>query len=98
MKIKIDDKEIMELSAIRKQVICNDIHADEFEADIERRLCYILCHKFERCFERLKKEWDPKLKANGVESIPLDEDAYAALVFAQPAYMDRKAREAASKE
>ena len=94
MKIKVNDKEIMTLSETQKKVIANDVHGDILHEDLCRRLCYILEHKYERCFERLKKEWDAKLLANGVESVPTNPDAYAELVFAQPNYKDRKAREA----
>lgn len=64
---------------------------------MKRRLQYILMHKYERCFERLKKEWEPKLAANGVASIPTNPDALAELIFAQPNYKCRKTREAEAK-
>lgn len=93
MKISVNDKELFTLSDTQKKVIKNDINADIFDADMERRLQYILTHKYEQCFKRLKGEWDQKLISNGVESVPTDPDAYAELVFAQPNYKDRKARE-----
>jgi hypothetical protein len=43
-------------------------------------------------------EWEPKLAARGVESIPTNKDAFAALVFSQPDYLDRKARDLAATE
>ena len=94
MKISVNDKEILTLSETQKKVIKNDISDDIFDADMCRRLCYILEHKYEQCFKRLKNEWDAKLLANGVESVPTNPDAYAELVFAQPNYKNRKAREA----
>lgn len=96
MKVKVNDKEIFELSETQKKVIMNDIHADEFEADMERRLRYILMHKYDRCAERLKNEWEPKLRTAGVASIPLDPEAFAELVFARPEYQDRKSRDSAN--
>ena len=77
----------------KKKVIKNDIHEDEFEDDIKRRLKYILSHKYDKCFDRLKNEWIPKLKESGVESIPLDNDRFAELVFNHPKYMSRKDRD-----
>lgn len=94
MKISVNDQELFTLSDTQKKVICNDIHDDIFEDDMKRRLQYSLNHKYERCFERLKKEWDQKLIANGVESVPTNHDAYAELVFKQPNYKSRKQREA----
>lgn len=93
MKVSVNDVELFTLSDTQKKVIKNDIHADEFDADMARRLNYILAHKYERCFARLKAEWDKKLAENGVAMIPTDPEAYATVVFAQPNYKDRKARD-----
>jgi len=97
MKISVDGQELFELTAIQKQVIANDIQDELFDEDMKRRLYYILTHKYERCYERLQKEWLPKLAANGVKSIPMDRDELAALIFAQPEYKNRSARDAHEK-
>lgn len=97
MKISVDNEHLFELTDIQKKVICNDIPLDVFEADMKRRLEYILMHKYERCMARLKEEWDKKLPELGVKSVPTDMDEYAALVFAQPTYQCRKTREDAAK-
>jgi hypothetical protein len=94
MKISVDDEELFILSDIKKKVIMNDIHADVFEEDMKRRLQYILMHKYEQCYERLKLEWEPKLRQLGINSIPLDPDNFAQVVFSQASYKDRKARDA----
>lgn len=96
MKISVNDKELFQLSETQCKVICNDIHSDEFDADMKRRLQYILMHKYERCFERLKHQWDPIL-AKRYQSIPTDRDAYAQLVFSQPDYKCRKTRDLEAK-
>ena len=93
MKISVDDKELFTLTETQKNVIKNDIHADIFDEDMKRRLHYILTHKYERCFERLKKEWEPKLKERGVEMIPTNEEKFSELVFSQPDYKNRSQRE-----
>ena len=95
MKISVDDTELYTLSTTQKNVIKNDVNADSFDDDMKRRLEYILMHKYEQCFKRLKTEWDVKLPALGVESIPTDPDAFAELVFAREEYKDRKDRDAA---
>lgn len=94
MKISVDGIEILHLSETQKKVIMNDIHKDIFEEDACRRLCYVLEHKYEQCLKRLKDEWLPKLKENGVKSIPTDDQELAELIFAQPNYADRSARDA----
>lgn len=96
MKISINDQECFCLTETQKKVIKNDIHEDVFDEDMKRRLHYILNHKYERCFERLKKEWEPRLKAAGIQSIPTDDEQFAELVFSQPDYQDRKTRESNS--
>ncbi len=93
MKISVDDKELFTLSEIQKKVIQNDIHSDIFDEDMKRRLQYILTHKYEQCFIRLKQEWDQKLAESGVKIIPTNADEYAQLVFSQSSYKDRAKRE-----
>lgn len=93
MKISINDQELFTLTEIQESVIKNDINSDEFDADMARRLEYILMHKYDQCFERLKLEWDEKLSSLGIELIPKNKDEYAQLVFSQPTYKDRKARD-----
>lgn len=93
MKISVDDKELFSLSETQKKVIKNDIHEDVFDEDMKRRLHYILDHKYQQCFERLKREWEPKLAQAGVPVIPTDKDAFAELVFSRAEYRDRKSRD-----
>ncbi len=93
MKISVDDKHLFTLSETQKKVIKNDIHENIFDDDMKRRLQYILTHKYEQCFARLKSEWEPKLVSNGVKMMPTDPDAFAELVFSQPNYQNRSQRE-----
>lgn len=96
MKISVNDEKLYELNETQKRVIKNDIHKDEFEQDMKRRLHWVLNHKYERCFERLKKEWQPKLRDRGIKMLPTGNDAFAELVFSQPDYKCRATREAAN--
>jgi len=92
MKISVDDEELFTLSDTQKKVIHNDINEDIFNEDMKRRLQYILTHKYERCFERLKNEWMPVLKER-MQSIPTNDDDLAEVIFKQPEYKSRKMRE-----
>lgn len=94
MKISVNDVELFRLSETQKKVIKNDIHEDLFDEDMKRRLQYILMHKYERCLERLKKEWEVRLKERAA-SIPTNDDALAELIFSQPEYKSRKQRDSA---
>ena len=94
MKISINDKECFTLLETQKKVIQNDIPSEIFEEDMARRLKWVLVdEKYQKCFERLKKEWEPKLAASGAKSIPTDKDEFAEMVFAHPDYKDRSARD-----
>lgn len=94
MKVSVNDVELFTLTDIQKSVFENEIPSAELEDDLKRRLFWVLDHKYQRAFVKLKQEWDVKLAANGVESIPVDKDAYAQLVFEQSNYKDRDARDA----
>jgi len=93
MKIYVNDVCVCQLNDTQKKVIMNDIHADEFDEDMRRRVNYIIMHKYEQCLKRLREEWMPKLRDLKIESVPLNDDAFAELVFACPDYKDRKCRE-----
>jgi hypothetical protein len=93
MKISVNDQELFTLTEIQKSVLKDNVNSDEFDSDMKRRLEWVLMHKYEQCFKSFKEEWDPKLASLGVESVPTDPDAYAQLVFSQPTYKDRKARD-----
>lgn len=94
MKISVDDIELFTLTETQKNVIENDVLSEELQSDMERRLQWVLAHKYEQSFTRLKKEWDKKLADNGVTSVPTNADEYAILVFSQPNYKNRSQREA----
>jgi len=93
MKISVDDVELFTLSETQKRVIKNDISSAIFDADMKRRLQYILTHKYEKCWERLKSHWMPVLSQR-YPSVPTDQDALANLIFSQPDYKDRAAKNA----
>lgn len=94
MKIKVDEQEIFELAQWEKDVIKNDIHADEFDADMKRRLEWVLKHKVEQCYIRFEKEWLEKLRNDPtVISIPKSKEAFVNLVKSRPDYKDKKSRE-----
>lgn len=98
MKIFVDNDQVFELNETKKKVIKNDIHDTIFDSDMKRRVRWILEHKYENCFKRLKQEWEPKLSAKGMQFLPLDPDAFAELVFSQSDYKDRAQRDKEEEE
>jgi hypothetical protein len=97
MKVSVDGAELYTLSDTQKKVIQHVISTEIFDADMKRRLHWVLNHKYDQCFLNLKNEWDSKLAANGVKMIPTDPEGYAQLVFSQPNYKDRAARDKQEK-
>ena len=95
MKIKVDNENVLELSETMIKVIKNDIDSECFEDDMKRRIKWVLTHKYERCMERLKRDWEQKLRER-YASIPTSEEALAELIFTQPDYKNRSQREAAN--
>lgn len=94
MKISVNDQEVFTLSEIQKKVIQNDILSEIFEEDMKRRLKWVLIdEKYKRCMERLRKEWESRLKEKGITSFPADDDEFAEIVFSQPEYKNRSERE-----
>ncbi len=56
--------------------------------ELEKRLAWILPFKCERCLERLKLGWLPKLEERGIREIPIDDTLFAELVFSQSDYVE----------
>lgn len=81
------------MSETQKKVIMNDIGEEVFDQDMCRRLQYIVMHKYERCMQRLKDEWMPKLKEYGIESVPTNDDKLAELIFQQSGYQNRSEKD-----
>ncbi len=92
MKISVNDQELFNLSEHHKNVIKNDVSQEIFEEDMKRRLNWVLMHKYENCFDKLKKEWEPRLAAK-YDSLPTNPEAFANLVFSQPDYKSRSQRD-----
>lgn len=97
MKISVNDKELFNLSDIQKKVLGDYMNYDMVEHDCCRRLQWVLIHWYEQSMKRLRDEWMPKL-AERMDSIPTNDDKFAELVFSQPDYMDRAARDKASNQ
>ena len=96
MKISVDGQEVFSLSETQEAGIKSEIPDDIFDADMKRRLEWVLTHKYEQCFERLKKEWEPKLKER-YQMLPSGDDAIAQLICSQPDYKDGKAKQVESE-
>jgi hypothetical protein len=88
MKISVNDQELYTLTPTQLQVLGDAIQSN-LEEDLKRRLKWVLIHKFEEYMKDMKNEWIPKLQANGVTMMPIDNEEFARLVFSQPNYKQR---------
>lgn len=99
MLVKIDDEVIFEIDERMVKLIAHDI--EDPIPDIKRRLRWVIEHKCDRCYSRLKDEWSKedefgqsKLARSGIASIPTNKRDLADLIFAHPEYKNRAQREA----
>jgi len=93
MKISVNDQELYTLSETQIRVLLDEIPKDIFEDDMKRRLQYILLHKYQECFRKLKQQWEDKLRERGIKMFPADPDEFAQLVFSQSDYQSRSERD-----
>ena len=98
MKISIDGVPFFEILDIHKKIICDDVNSDIVDADIKRRLQWVIEHKCSFNMERLKNFWVAKFKAEGIESLPTDDLKLAEMIFAHPDYKDAKQRQEESEK
>lgn len=92
MKIFVDEKCVLDLNDTKLKVFCDEITEDILREDLERRLRWVLTHKYEGCFKRLKEQWESALMKAGHKMIPTDPDEFAELVFSLPDYKSAKQR------
>lgn len=92
MKIQVDGQDVFELDETQKKVIQNEIMSEIFDDDMKRRARWVIEHKYDQCFERLKREWEPKLRER-VPAVPTDKNAFAELIFSQPDYKSASVKE-----
>ncbi len=95
MQITVDGVDLFEVSTIEIEVLEYVLTASTLDADLKRRLQYILTHKIEQSYKRLKDDWIPILENDPeVTSVPLDNEAFFNMVKIRPDYKDRAARDA----
>lgn len=93
MQIKLDDVVLFEISDADIKILENDLI--DVQAEITQRLKYIVTHKVEQCYKRMRDEWTSKLEQSKVvASVPLQRDDFVNLILSQPDYKNRAMREA----
>ena len=85
MKFFVDTKQVYELNSTQQKVIQDNIKSDVFVSDMERRVNWVISHKYDMCYDDLIKRWLPKLRER-YDSLPTSRDALAELIFSEPDY------------
>ena len=68
-------------------------YLNEESQELQNTISWILKHKYERCLDRLKREWLPKLELSGFTEIPSSDDSLCELIFSQKDYKNRSVRD-----
>jgi hypothetical protein len=92
LSVAVDGKEVFKVTPLQKKIL---VHLGKKDPDehCHSQMAWILAHKYERCMERLRREWEPKLLSMDISYFPLDDDDFAKLIFSQPNYKNRSQRE-----
>lgn len=92
--VMVNDQHFFDISITKKQILKSCV-AKNF-CCIEwskQQLKWILQHKYERCMESLRMEWEPKLISQGMTQFPIDDNTFSEIVFKNPQYKNRSQRE-----
>ena len=97
MKVKLDDEVLFEIDDTMIKLLAHDL-LDPIE-EIKRRLQWVIQHKCERSYARLKDEWFENLmKDPEVKSIPATKREFVNMVFEHPDYLNRLQKENKNNE
>ncbi len=93
MQIKIDDEVVFVVSETEEKIV-NSLIPD-CKDWIKAGPLLMIQNKINSAMAKLDEEWldGGKLESNGVAAIPTERDARATLIFSQPNYKDRKAKD-----
>lgn len=94
MKIYFEKELVYEIKPWQLEVLKAELPASTLESDIKRRIEWVISHKIEQVYERLKKEWvDKFMNDPAINEIPADPEKLIQLIKAQPSFKDREARD-----
>lgn len=85
----------VEITDAQMDCLAHDIPKAELNADIQRRLEWVIAHKVEQCQKRMIASGMPELEADPeVTQIPVDKGELAAQIKSLSSYKDRDDRDA----
>lgn len=90
--VSVDNTEVFRISPSQRQLLRFYENAKSMDY-YKEKIKWILIHKYERCLERLRKNWESNFSQLGIESIPVDNQQFCQMVFSHPTYKSKKERE-----
>ena len=92
MQVKLDNEVIFEIDDRMVKLLAHDL-LDPI-GEIKRRLRYIIEHKCDQSYERMKAEYMPKFEVDpSITTIPSKKTTLADFIMAHPSYKNRSQRE-----
>lgn len=95
--VKVNNEELLRFTQPKVNVFTIMVRTDAWRY-MRDKLKWVVTHKLDRIVEKMRLEWEPKLRAAGITEVPLSPEGFAELVFKQKGYQDRKARDADALE
>lgn len=90
--IKVNGKKLFSVNNLQKEVICQSISKGNCENFLIEKIAKVISENIATELDRLKKEWEPKLRLEGVKEIPIDDMEFAKLILSRKDYKDRSQR------
>lgn len=92
MKIFVDDKQLFELADWQLAILSDGILGD-LQADIERRLKWVIDQKLDTQLAEMKASWIPVLQADdSVAALPKRDEDLVRLIVARADYKNANER------
>ena len=93
MQISVDGEFLFEINANQIEILGYLMSSSQIEAEVKRRLEWVITHKIDQTHAHLKEAWMPILEADPkVTHIPIQRQAFFDMIKGRPDYKDRDAR------
>lgn len=93
MKVKANNKEILNLQPWEKKLIETELFMVDTDEDLIRRLKWVIQHKMDVCYKNLRQIWEPIFTEEGVKFLPTDREEFVNMVLAHPKFKSKEQRE-----
>ena len=84
--VSVNGEPVLKISAHKKRVICDSIHEDMLEEDLNRRIRWVIDAKYNACLNRMVSRWLPILQSR-YDTLPTNIDNLVNIIYEQPDYI-----------